>query len=161
METAEVEALYRRYGPSVRRRARRILGRDDLADDAVQEVFVRVLKRWDSFRGQSSPMTWLYRITTNLCLNHLRDSARRTQILAERPPDAPASDGDPTERRLTVAELLAQVPEGLREIAVYYYVDQMSQAEIAELLGVSRRTVGNRLAAFHEAVRDRRQEVAG
>jgi RNA polymerase sigma-70 factor (ECF subfamily) len=52
-----------------------------------------------------------------------------------------------------VRQLLLEVPEQLREIAVYYYVDQMDQEEIAALLGVSRRTVGNRLEEFKAAAR--------
>ena len=57
------------------------------------------------------------------------------------------------EERLTLHAVLAGVAEPLREIAVYYYLDQMSHEEIARLLGVSRRTVGNRLVEFHAAAK--------
>src|SRR3954454_2212716 len=80
---AEIEELYRRYGALVRRRARSILSDEHEAQDAMQEVFVRVIAAMAEFRGQSQPSTWLYRITTNLCLNRIRDNRRRRDRLAE------------------------------------------------------------------------------
>jgi RNA polymerase sigma factor (sigma-70 family) len=154
---AELEALYRSYGPLVRRRARGILGDDLEAQDAVQEVFVRVLRSAGEFRGQSQPSTWLYRIATNLCLNRVRDGRRRREHLDRfgeevhhaTPAAAPSAD-----TRATLRRVLAEVPQELAEIAIYYWVDEMDQAEIAEILGLSRRTVGNRLERFRaEALR--------
>jgi RNA polymerase sigma-70 factor (ECF subfamily) len=55
--------------------------------------------------------------------------------------------------RPTLAALLRRIPEDLHEVAVYYYVDDMSQDEIAGLLNVARRTIGNRLDAFRAAAR--------
>ena len=74
IDRGELEALYRSYGALVKRRARGILGDEQEAQDAMQEVFVRVIAAMGEFRGQSQPSTWLYRITTNLCLNRIRDS---------------------------------------------------------------------------------------
>jgi RNA polymerase sigma factor (sigma-70 family) len=154
---AELEALYRCYGPLVRRRARGILGDDLEAQDAVQEVFVRVLRSAGEFRRQSQPSTWLYRIATNLCLNRVRDGRRRREHLdrfGEELHHAPTPSGPSPDNRATLRRVLAQVPQELAEIAVYYWVDEMDQAEIAEILGLSRRTVGNRLERFRaEALR--------
>jgi RNA polymerase sigma-70 factor (ECF subfamily) len=155
----EVEALFRTYGPLVRRRARSILGNESEAEDATQEVFVKVLARIDDFRGESQPSTWLYRITTNLCLNRIRDEkrhrarldelgeARQAHITSERP-----ATGGP-EGRLALQVLLQKVPADLAEVAVYYHVDGMEQEEIAALVGVARRTVGYRLERFREEAR--------
>ena len=143
--------LYAQYGPMVLRRARAMLSDEHAARDAAQEIFLKVLESMAQFRAESSPVTWLYRATTNHCLNLLRDGARRNRAL-----DALAFvSSDEAEagldERLTLNAVLAQVPEPLREIAVYYYLDQMSHDEIAQLIGVSRRTVGNRLVEFHAA----------
>jgi RNA polymerase sigma-70 factor, ECF subfamily len=151
IDRAELEALYRQYGPLVRRRARGLLGDDFEAQDAMQEVFVRVIGAMGEFRGQSQPSTWLYRITTNLCLNRIRDTRRRREHLsrlAESAAQAPGDVGSSSEVRALLRRVLAQVPEDLAEIGVYYYVDEMDQAEIAEILGVSRRTIGYRLDRF-------------
>lgn len=153
MELAPIEELYRRHGAMVLRRARRILGEEEAARDAMQEVFVKVMRDRESFRGESSPVTWLYKVTTNLCLNKIRDASRRRALLAQNPPDVGEAPGPTPEDRSTIATFLATLPEELREIAVYYYVDEMNQDEIAEIAGVSRRTVGNRLEEFRVAAR--------
>ncbi len=148
MNAPEVEELYRRYGPAVLRRARAILRDEPAAHDVLQEVFVRAIQERGSFRGEASPMTWVYRITTNLCLNRIRDEGRRQELLAAHaegrdealPPDA--------EKQATVAQLLRQVPDELREIAIYRWVDHLTQDEIAAIVKTSRRTVGNRLEEF-------------
>ena len=74
-DEAEVEAIYRRYGPMVVRRCRRLLRDEDEALDVAQEVFVRVVKH----RGRLDhryPSSLLFRIATNLSLNRLRDRRR-------------------------------------------------------------------------------------
>ena len=91
-------------------------------------------------------------MTTNLCLNQIRDRARRADILAERWIADEQLDVA-HEGRLTVGQVLSGLPDDLREIAIYYFVDQMNQDEIADVLGVSRRTVGNRLEEFRVRAR--------
>jgi RNA polymerase sigma-70 factor (ECF subfamily) len=152
MTQEEVEALYRQYGAIVLRRARTILGDEHAAQDAMQEVFIRVLRGGAEFRQEASPSTWLYRITTNLCLNHLRDAGRRSRRLRAQ---AGAGEAAPArvEDQLMIQRLLEQIPDELREIAIYYHVDHMNQDEIAAIIGVSRRTVGNRLEQFKTQAR--------
>ena len=152
IDRGELEALYRNYGALVKRRARGILGDENEAQDAMQEVFVRVIGAMSEFRRQSQPSTWLYRITTNLCLNRLRDGRRRRDHLSRLGAEAIATPravgGVSPELKATLQRVLAAVPLELSEIAVYYYVDEMDQAEIARLVGVARRTVGYRLDRF-------------
>jgi RNA polymerase sigma-70 factor (ECF subfamily) len=161
IDRQELEALYRKYGPLVRRRARGILGDDAEAQDALQEVFVRVIRAMGEFRRQSQPSTWLYRITTNLCLNRIRDSRRRRDHLErlgedERVHSRPAQ---PQEARVILQRLLPGLDDELAEIAVYYYVDEMDQVEISRLLGVSRRTIGYRLERFRALAQERLEGV--
>jgi RNA polymerase sigma-70 factor (ECF subfamily) len=124
------------------------MGDREDAKDVMQEVFLRAFKAYAEFTGTASPLSWLYRITTNICLNRLRDTGRRRQILDQAfSGDEPAS-GTSQDAALTVRALLGQVPEDVQEIAVYYFVDQMSQDEIASLLEIPRRTIGYRLEQF-------------
>ncbi len=153
MGVREIDDLYRRFGPMVFRRALTLLGSEQAAADVVQEVFIRTLRSHATFRNQATPTTWLYRITTNYCFNLLRDTSRRRFRLAEQagtsaPEHVPA--GFAPEVPLLLAEIMDRLPIELCEIAVYYYVDRMSQDEIATVIGLSRRTVGNRLREFHE-----------
>jgi RNA polymerase sigma-70 factor (ECF subfamily) len=113
-----------------------------------------VLGALSEFRNEASPVTWLYRATTNHCLNVLRGRLRRPEVAhGHDEHDATHEVDVSVDERLTLTAVLARVPEHLREIAVYYYLDQMSHEEIARVMGVSRRTVGNRLVEFHAAAR--------
>jgi RNA polymerase sigma-70 factor (ECF subfamily) len=154
MERAELEQLYRTHGSLVLRRARNILRNEDLARDAMQDVFVRVINSSDSFRQEASVVTWLYRITTNLCLNRVRDARRRQEKLDSQGKASSSAGSRDDETRLEVSRILSRVPAELSEVAIYYYLDQMDQKEIAELLGVARRTVGYRLQRFAQSARE-------
>ncbi len=154
MNQASMEALYRTYGGMVLRRARTLLGDEHAAQDMVQEVFMKAIRAFPSFRGESSLTTWLYQVTTNRCLNTIRDGARRRRALERRmPAREPVTES--AEDRVGVDQLLQQLPRELCEVAIYYYVDQMNQDEIATLLGISERTVRNRLRDFKHAARGR------
>jgi RNA polymerase sigma factor (sigma-70 family) len=150
IEGGSLAALYSRYSRSVWRRARRILADDDAAKDVTQEVFLRAMAIDAKGAFDACPMGWLYRATTNLCLNRLRDTKRRAEILSECILDE--TRGRDADTQILVRRILERVPEELQDVAVYYYVDDLSHDEIASILGVSRRTIGNRLATFHSVV---------
>jgi RNA polymerase sigma-70 factor (ECF subfamily) len=152
MQRERLEALYRKHGRMVFRRARALLGDTQAAHDAVQDVFLRALGAQAEFEHAASPVAWLCRITTNHCLNRLRDAERRRELMDQNRPPADDVVRPNAEPRLAVRELLRRLPAELAEIGVYYHLDQMNQDEIADLLGVSRRTVGNRLDQFRAAV---------
>ena len=84
---AEVAELYERYAHVVFHRARQLMGNDEEAQDAVQETFARVICHLESFRHEASPLTWMYRISTNWCLNQLRNKRGRKQKREARPHD--------------------------------------------------------------------------
>jgi RNA polymerase sigma-70 factor (ECF subfamily) len=152
MDSKQVEGLFRAYRGSVHRRASAILADKDMAQDVTQEVFLKVLNRVDDFLQLESPMAWLYRVTTNVCLKRLRDASRRRRILGMRA-EIPSTATDlPADAALTVHKLLCAVPEKLQEVAVYYYVDQMSQEEISTIMEMPRRTVSYRLEQFRVAM---------
>lgn len=151
MDRGTIENLYIRFAPMVLGRARMLLRNEHAAQDALQEVFVRALRAGHTFRAEASPATWLYRVTTNFCLNCLRDEARRHELWSQH--------GTATEMiehgnaaRIQITQILARVRPELQEIALYSIIDELSHEEIADLLGVSRRTIGNRLEQFRAEV---------
>ena len=148
MDTAFLGDLYRRYSGSVFRRACALVRDTDTGKDVMQEVFLRACEARAEFTAAASPLSWLYRITTNTCLNRLRDTRRRRDILeSARATDEPVASPT-TDMMLTVRALLGRVPEEVQEIAVYYFVDQMSQEEISVMLSIPRRTIGFRIEQF-------------
>ena len=141
---SSLDELYDRYGDAVYRQAHSLLRDPDRARDTAQEVFLRAAQHPIGMSGH--PLPWLIRVTKNLCLNHIRDSRRRGELLRNHAPEPGREHGG--DARLAWNQLLAQLPEDLQQIAVSYYIDELSQDEIAAAHGVSRRTIGNRLAAF-------------
>lgn len=146
-----LDDLFRQHGAMVFRRAHRLLGNRADAEEAVQEVFVRALRSGDDPRAMASPTAWLYRITTNYCLNWIRDRVRRRELWEEHVTAAPADEAAegscPAELAL-LRRLLARADEAQAKAAVYVFLDGMSYSEAAPLLGVSRRTVGNLVERF-------------
>lgn len=145
VRAGDMDELYRRYGSSVLRRARVLLGNEADAQDALQQVFCALAERPEQFRGQSSVLTFLYGATNHACLNRLRDARRRSQLLRENYVPQRYARGPDPEALSQLRELLARMPEELAQVAIYYHCDELSQAEIAELLGCSRRHVGDLL----------------
>ena len=162
MGDPRVADLYRRFGPAIHSRCRRLLKDDVAAEDATQEVFVRVMRHIESAPEDRAALAWIYRISTNLCLNTLRNRGRQAEPVAELPetpgehPEALLLDRDLAMR------LVLRVPEKLRAPAVLYYVDGLEQEQVAKTLGISRRTVINRLGEFASRARKfvaRQEEV--
>jgi RNA polymerase sigma factor (sigma-70 family) len=114
-------------------------------------VFLRAFEARVEFTAAASPLGWLYRVTTNISLNRLRDARRRRDLLRQTWRGESATHPT-TETALTVRALLDQVPEDTQEMAVHYFVDQMSQDEIAVLMSIPRRTIGYRLEQFRVKV---------
>lgn len=153
--SGRVSNLYRKYGPAIYSRCRRLLKDDALAEDATQEVFVRVLRHIESAPDDAAALAWIYRISTNYCLNQIRDRGRQAEPTA--PSDIPESLSDHPEPELMdrdlAMKLVSRAPEKLRATAILYYVDGMEQEQVAKTLGISRRTVINRLQEFSERSR--------
>ena len=149
-----LEELYEKHAAAVYGRCRYLLKDDAEAKDALHDVFVKVLQALPEFRSQASPSTWILRIATHHCLNLLRarKALWREQLRAlhvER-----RQDTEPPERRELVRLLLALVPEEAQEVAVLYFVDEMTQAEIGQELGRSLPTVRKRLREFLDCARE-------
>lgn len=143
-----VSDLYRKYGSVIYSRCRRLLKDDALAEDATQEVFVRVMRHIQSAPDDQAALAWIYRISTNYCLNQIRDRSRQAEPVDELPdvggahPEAALLDRD------LAMQLVSRAPENLRAPAILYYIDGLEQEQIAKTLGISRRTVINRLNDF-------------
>ena len=158
MNHPSTQTLFEQYGYAVHRRCLRILGSSSEADDAVQEVFVRVIK-YGSTRTGEAPLPWLYRIADRVCfdlINRRRRNAEPTEAerrsAAER---AAVGSGLAPEDLRSIVEVLEACRTEVREVAVLYHLDQLTQEEVAARVGVSRKTVKQRLAKFMTVARTR------
>jgi RNA polymerase sigma-70 factor (ECF subfamily) len=154
MDAATLQRWYEAYGFAVHRRCLRLLGSAAEADDALHEVFVRAHRYADTLRD-ADPLGWLYRICDRHCLDVLARRRRyapaeQAQRAIERRADAPSTDPSPDQVHL-VAQVLAACSERVRDAATLYFVDGLTQDEVAEALGCSRKTVKEKLARFRES----------
>ncbi len=159
MSLKSAEESYRRYGPALLRKARRLLRNEEDAQDAVQALFVEL------FSHDATPrdLPYLYRALTHRCLNALRDEKNRKRLLER---ESPALRGSvraaPDTLALgldTLLKLQRSVDEDTMESVIYRFVDELSQDEIAELMGVTRKTVYNRLTRAEAALQQLSQEL--
>jgi RNA polymerase sigma-70 factor (ECF subfamily) len=151
-DEAAFAELVRRYGGRLYAAARRILASPEDAEDAVQRVFLQCHRSASTYRPEWAVSTWLYRITTNQCVDELRRRAARAAIdgaLA-----AAAADGLPGARRaaapvagrLDFERALRQVPREARILLTLCYADGLSYRELARVRGISVNTVKSQIA---------------
>ena len=129
-----------------------------LAEDAVQETFIKAYRTLDTFRGASSEKTWLTRIAMRTCCDMRRSFWFRRmdrRITPEMLPDR-ASEAEEDESALTLA--LMNLPRKEREVILLYYYQDMNMTDIADALGLTQPTVSYRLRRAREKLR---QELEG
>ncbi len=153
-----MEMLYHQYKRRVFGMAHRIVGASD-AEEVAQEVFVRIFRALERFRGDSALSTWIYRLTVNASLSHLAKRGRRQEVgddnLGEMPAP-PVTERDPgLQSRIEAA--LALLPAGYRAILVLHDVEGLSHEECAAILECR---VGTCKSQLHKA-RARMRELLG
>jgi RNA polymerase sigma-70 factor (ECF subfamily) len=160
----DIEELYRKYGDLVYGRCRSLLSNEADAQEAAQEVFLRVWRYRDGFRGDASPTTYLFKVTTTTCLNRLRTRRRRPEDPVEELP--PGTDASPNDTALRTAELrqllelvLQHEDERTVSAVVYHYADGMTHDEVGQLLGVTGAAIRKRIAQFRSRLASRPELV--
>lgn len=151
----DFETLYRQFGPMVLRRCRQMLRDEDGARDAMQDVFVQVLRRETMILEY--PSSLLYRIATNTCLNLLRDRKRRPEDRDEDLLHRIASvddHGAELEARSVLERLFGREKESTRTIAVLHLLDGFTLEETAKLVGMSVSGVRKRLRLLRGRIRE-------
>jgi RNA polymerase sigma-70 factor, ECF subfamily len=144
--------LYVRYGPALLRKARRVLGNRDDAQDVVHALFLDL-----HAAGRTEvDLPYLYRAVTHRCLTLLRDESNRARLLKKQEPALRGMvrtrcDDEAIGLDLLV-KLSAALPERAASVLLYRYFDDLSQDELADLLGVSRKTIGKDLDEVRQAV---------
>lgn len=143
-----VEKLYAKYGPTIFARSKRLLKDATAAEDATQEIFIKILRHIDSAPSEEAVLPWIHRITTNHCLNVIRDAKRHAEPVEHVPELVDDEFEDSVVTRDFAERVLAATPEELKKPAVMYHANGVDQSKVARTLGVSRRTVLYRLAEF-------------
>ena len=170
--TAAFEELVRRYDRSVLRLALRLLRSEDEARDIYQEAFLRIYRGLSNFRLECSFQTWVFRVVTNLCLDHLR----RQAVRLEQPMEAPSPADGPRERRedrvaddrpghdpdrmlrslevrRRIETALARLSSRERLVFELRHNEGLRMRDIGEILETSEETIRNCLLRAHRELR--------
>ena len=168
--------LVLKYQDSVINLAYNLLSNRDDAYDAAQETFIKVYRNIGSFRGDSSFVTWIYRITSNVCKDILRKRQKHSNVVSLSPSEGDSDSGfmdirddkKTPEERLEVTELQKEVREALselkaeyREIIVYCDIEQLSYEEISKLLKCPMGTIKSRLSRARTALKNNLLKKSG
>ena len=143
----DVEQLYRKYGPMVLRRCRTLLKDEQAAMDAMQDVFVKLLRRSERLKDEGLS-SFLYITATNTCLNIMR-SSKNTPVLIDDQWLTAMADGQDLESRaadrLFLEHLFLEQKPSTRTMALLHYRDGFTLEETAEATGMSVSGVRKRL----------------
>jgi RNA polymerase sigma-70 factor (ECF subfamily) len=154
------EELYRLHAPRLYGLTRRLVGPED-ADDLLQDIFLTAFRKLALYRGESALGTWLFRLGTNVCLDHLRSRATRTNRMNDALDDE-LEDGAGAGpilgviARLDLERALDTLPPRARTVFVLHDVEGLEHQDVASLLGI---TAGTSKSQLHKARMRLRREL--
>lgn len=151
-EISAFDELYRRHQRKVYGLCLRMLGNVPDAEDVTQEVFIQLYRKSGTFRGTASLSTWLYRLTVNTVLMHLRTNRRKHR---EQPAEDEeleqvegwSPDGSVIDR-IDLERAIRRLPPGYRAVFLLHDVEGYEHEEIADILGIA---VGTTKSQLHKA----------
>lgn len=152
---AEVTSIYRKYGALMLRRCRLVLRNDALADDALQNAFIKLIRHGASFREADAKVRWLYRLCDRVCFDVIK-KRKSHQVRDDRAKHLPLPPQADPVRLQEAMTLLNTLDEKERRLALMAFLDGMSQGEIGRELGWSRQTVNKKLSALKTRLRQSR-----
>lgn len=157
---AWLETIMEEYGENLTRLSYSYLRDWGMAEEVVQDVFVKIYKQYDTYEEMGAFKSWIYRITINRCKDVLRSSLLKRIVVQsqffqfleskEKTPEALLmTKGEDAE---LVKGVLA-LPVKYREVILLFYFEEMSNREIGDLIGVNENTVKTRLSRGREKLR--------
>jgi len=154
---AQLDRLMEEYGSSLLRMSALYLKSADLAQDAVQETFLKAYRHLSAYRGDSSEKTWLTAICINVCRDMLRTPwfKHQSRMDMDQLPEKPAAFAFPDDTVLT--EVMG-LPAKYREVILLRYYEGLKLKEVAGALRLSVGKVRNRLDKANRILRDRLKE---
>jgi RNA polymerase sigma-70 factor (ECF subfamily) len=148
--TKEISRLVEEYGNDVLKIATVILKSKELAEDVYQETFLRVVRSYSGYRGESSEKTWIISIAVNLCRDYMRSAWKRRVVVTDNFLTYTADDDTEeiiekrSEKQLLINAIM-KLPDKYREIIHLFYYQEMGVKDIAKVLKIPGGTVKSRL----------------
>lgn len=155
----DLDRMMNEYGTQLMRLCYMYLKDYQLAQDAVQETFLRVYTKYSGFRAESSEKTWITRIAMNVCRDMMRKHSYRDRGI-EVPEFAPSDTDDPEEHAIEQSEnlelmrALESLPDIYRQTLLLYYYNGFKTEEIAKILRTAKSTINVRLKRGRDMLRE-------
>ncbi len=134
------QTLYRRYCDAMYNVCYRILGSESEAEDALQEAFIDIFRRLDTFREESSLGAWIKRIVINHCLNVFKKRRIKFEEMSEKiseiPVDEYVDEEETNYEVVRVKKAIMKLPDGYRQVLTLYLIEGYDHGEIADILGI-------------------------
>ena len=143
--------------PSLYRYAYLLAGAHADAEDLAQQTLLKAYRSWPRVEQAASPVAYMRRILTNAYLSQKRPKARRLEVLTDMPPESRAAPPSGVEERMTLWPHVKSLPPRQRAVVVLRYYEDLSEREIADVLGCSRGTVKS---TAHHALTSLRKAIA-
>jgi RNA polymerase sigma-70 factor, ECF subfamily len=155
-DTPAFEEIYKRYSSRLFSIAYRMTGSAADAEDLLQDIFLQVYRRLDSYRGEAAFGTWVHRLAVNACLDYLRSKQgrrqRATDSLDDGEFDEPVAPGtwraDAALNRLELERAVEQLPPSYKRAFLLHDVEGLEHHEVGEMLGIA---VGTSKSLVHKA----------
>jgi len=143
------ERLYSLHGKRMKSIARNLLGTTSDAEDAVQETFLKIQRGIGTFRGQSSFVTWSFRVLINTCYDVRRSRMRKKEVTSEGTEESPMPEqrapASHPSLKLALERALAKLTDHQREVFLLYEVEGFRHAEVAGVLDITETASKNTL----------------
>ena len=130
-----------------------ILHDETFAEDAVQETYLKAYRALESFRGESSEKTWLFRIGVNVCRDMRRSRWFRYVDRRVTPDTLPMQTDPADEDHEDLSQAIVRLPDKYKEVILLHYYQNMNVREIAQTLGLAPSSISNRLKKARERLR--------
>lgn len=155
---ARLQRLISAYQPELLRVCYFYLTDRMLAEDAVQETFMRVWRKLDSYHDDGREKAWIYRIAVNVCRDVQRTGWFRRMLPTGDPQLFPQENAALPEETIALNMAIHDLPLRLREVVLLHYYQNFTLTEIAEILGVSQPAVSDRLKRAKKRLREALRE---
>ncbi|WP_324825362.1 RNA polymerase sigma factor [Sinanaerobacter sp. ZZT-01] len=147
----DMERLIRQYGDSLLRMCCLYLHDLQLAEDAVQDTYIKVYRKWDTFKGKSSEKTWITSIAINVCKSRLRSSWYNMMLFRGEQEKEPFYEDKIKDD--TILNEIAGLKPKYREVILLFYYQELKIKEIAAALRITESSATVRLSRAREQLR--------
>ena len=155
VQEAELERIMTQYGNSLLRMCYIYLRDASLAEDAVQDTFLKAYKKLGTFRHESSEQSWLMRIAINTCKDYGRSSWFRRVDRKVTLESLPEAAHEPVMTDSTVVDEVMRLPAKYKDVILLRYYQEMKLAQISETLGIPRDTIKSRIKHANKVLHQR------